>query len=53
MLIDTIKGYFKKPDPAWFFHPLACLITLYTYGLVTIKYKIGILKPLNRTQWQQ
>jgi len=53
MLFDTLKGYFKKPDPAWFFHSLACLITLYTYGLATIKYKIGILKPLNRIQWQQ
>lgn len=53
MLYDTLKGYFKKPDLAWFFHPLACLITSYCYGLVTIKYKFGLLTPLDRQQWQQ
>lgn len=53
MVFDTIRGFIKKPDPAWFFHPLACIITLYIYTINTIKYKIGILKPLNRQQWHQ
>ena len=53
MLFDTLKGYLKKPDLAWFFHPLACWITLYTYSLGTIKSILGILKPINRQQWQQ
>lgn len=53
MVIDTFRGFFKKPDVAWFFHPFACIITLYVYGINTLKYKIGILKPLNRKSWQQ
>jgi glycosyltransferase involved in cell wall biosynthesis len=53
MLSDTIKGFFKKPDFAWFFHPLACIITSYCYGLVTIKSKLGLLTKLDRKNWQQ
>jgi glycosyltransferase involved in cell wall biosynthesis len=53
MIFDTLKGYIKKPDPAWFFHPVACILTLFVYALGTIKYKLGILKPINRLQWQQ
>jgi len=53
MIYDTIRGFIKKPDPAWFFHPLACLITIYNYGTQTIKFKLGLLKPLDREQWHQ
>lgn len=53
MLYDTFRGYVKKPDPAWFFHPLACISTLYIYTTITIKYRLGLLKSLNRQQWQQ
>jgi len=53
MLFDTIRGFIKKPDSAWFFHPLACIITSYCYGLVTIKHQLGLLTPLNRHKWQQ
>lgn len=52
-LIDACRGFINKPDPAWFFHPFACLITLYTYALVTIKHKLNLLSPINRQQWQQ
>jgi glycosyltransferase involved in cell wall biosynthesis len=53
MVFDTIRGLLKKPDPAWLFHPLACLITLYVYSIQTIKYQLGLLKPVNRLHWQQ
>lgn len=53
MLFDTIKGFIHKPDMAWFFHPLACIITLYLYTINTIKNKLGLLKQLNRSKWQQ
>lgn len=29
---QSIIGFIKKPDVAWFFHPLACWSTLITYG---------------------
>jgi len=53
MLFDTVRGFFKKPDIAWLFHPLANIITLYCYGVGTIKYKLGLLKPINRYKWKQ
>lgn len=51
--IDSIKGFIKKPDLAWFFHPLACFLSLFVYGLVTIKYKLKLLKPIDRYLWKQ
>jgi glycosyltransferase involved in cell wall biosynthesis len=53
MLFDTFKGFLKKPDAAWFFHPIACTITLYCYGIVTIQNRLHLLKPVNRHTWQQ
>jgi len=52
-LFDSLKGYIHKPDIAWFFHPLACFITLYLYTTNTVKNKLGLLKQLDRLQWQQ
>lgn len=52
-IADSIKGYVKKPDIAWFFHPIACQITLWIYIISTLKNKLGLLKPINRNQWQQ
>ncbi|KKQ31640.1 MAG: Glycosyl transferase [Candidatus Shapirobacteria bacterium GW2011_GWE1_38_10] len=52
-LVDALRGFFRKPDPAWFFHPLACFLTWWIYAIVTIKYKLNILNPINRQIWQQ
>lgn len=52
-LFDSFRGFVNKPDPAWFFHPIACFITLYCYTLVSIKHHFKILKPVNRRLWQQ
>jgi glycosyltransferase involved in cell wall biosynthesis len=32
LIYQSLRGYVKKPDPAWFFHPLACWITLWVYS---------------------
>jgi len=53
MFIDTFRGFLHKPDLAWFFHPLACIITLYLYTMNTIKNMLGLLKQLDRLKWQQ
>lgn len=52
-IFDSIRGYLKKRDIAWFFHPIACFITLHAYSLATIKNKLHILKPINRSLWHQ
>jgi glycosyltransferase involved in cell wall biosynthesis len=53
MIYDVVRGFIKKPDFAWLLHPILCLITLYIYVLNTIKFKLNILKPINRLSWQQ
>lgn len=53
VIFDTIRGFIHKPDFAWFFHPVACFITLYIYTINTLKNKFHLLKQLNRHQWQQ
>lgn len=52
-LFDSIRGYIKKPDFVWFFHPLACFLTWWIYFIITLKYKLNLLKATNRHQWQQ
>ncbi|MBU1117861.1 glycosyltransferase [Patescibacteria group bacterium] len=52
-LIDAIRGYLKKPDIAWFFHPLACYLTWWIYATVTLKQFFKIQKKLDRKQWRQ
>lgn len=43
LIFQSIKGYFKKRDIAWFFHPVACFITLFIYGFNFINIK-GIIR---------
>jgi len=52
-LFDSIRGFIKKPDPVWFLHPILCLITLFCYTLITLQFRLGLLKPINRNIWQQ
>lgn len=52
LLIQSMKGYIKKPDSAWFFHPVACWITLLEYGFGRIGGFLGI-RELKREGWSQ
>ena len=49
----AIIGYFKKPDFAWFFHPLACYITLVIYTYYFLLHLLGYTTIQNRTKWSQ
>jgi len=53
MFFDLSKGYMNKHDSAWFFHPIACYLTLYVYSLNFIKNKLKLIKPLDRNTWKQ
>lgn len=37
-LWDSLRGFIRKRDVAWFLHPLVCLIFLYAYSMATIKH---------------
>jgi len=52
-IFQSLIGFIKKPDPAWFFHPLACFSTALIYTYYSTLHFLGILKPLSRNQWQQ
>ena len=52
LVIQAAVGYSKKSDRAWFFHPLACLITFWVYVLETVKGLFKI-KMMRRKKWNQ
>ena len=51
--MQALIGYMKKRDSAWFFHPLACWLTLWVYGTGTISQKIFGVKEMSRVGWKQ
>jgi glycosyltransferase involved in cell wall biosynthesis len=52
LIWQTIVGYLRKKDTAWFFHPIACEITLWEYGTGVLR---GFLSKaeLDRSNWRQ
>lgn len=52
LLSQSIKGYIKRFDKAWFFHPIACYLTLWEYGWGRISGGFGLWE-LKREGWGQ
>jgi glycosyltransferase involved in cell wall biosynthesis len=52
VLAQSVVGYRRKPDRAWWFHPVACWTTLAIYGWETVRARV---KPerLSRAGWRQ
>ncbi len=53
LFAQAIRGYARKPDPAWMIHPLACWITLWQYGWGSIGAAMGRSAMLERNGWEQ
>lgn len=53
VVLQSIVGFVKKPDLAWFFHPLACWSTLITYGWGRIERLWRKPAMENRKGWKQ
>lgn len=51
--LQACVGYIKKPDKAWFFHPLACWLTLWVYGTGRIGQKLFGVREMSRKGWKQ
>ena len=51
LVIQALRGYRRRPDAAWLFHPVAAWITLVAYGLGTIR---GLVAPAisDRAKWR-
>lgn len=52
LLFQSFRGYLKRQDKAWFFHPIACWITLWEYGWGRIGGIFGV-RELKREGWRQ
>jgi len=52
-LFDSFRGYTKKPDLAWFFHPLACFTTFIIYSYYFSLNLFGIKSVQSRSTWSQ
>lgn len=52
VLFQAIKGFSRKRDTAWFFHPLACWLTLYIYGVSAFQ-NLFKTEALKRDKWSQ
>lgn len=37
-LLESLKGFIRLPDPAWFLHPLMCFFTTVIYTYTTLKH---------------
>jgi hypothetical protein len=52
LLWQSAIGYRRKADAAWWFHPLACWITLLTYGFGWLGGMFGA-QAQGRERWSQ
>jgi len=52
LIFQSIKGFIRKPDNVWLFHPFACLLTLWIYGSETILARLGRVQ-MDRKSWRQ
>lgn len=52
LMYQMLVGFNRKRDIAWFFHPFACLITLFAYTYETIR-SLFIHEEYTRIGWKQ
>jgi len=52
-LLHSFRGFIKKPDLAWFFHPFACLLSFLIYTKITLLHLLGFHLTTERLLWHQ
>lgn len=53
LMIQMVMGAWRKPDRAWWYHPVACWLTLWIYGWATLGKLFGFKQaPVRRDKWQ-
>ncbi len=53
LFLQSFTGISRKADLSWFFHPIACFLTFYIYGLVSFSRLLGIDNEQSRLNWSQ
>jgi len=52
--VQALLGFCRKPDIAWLYHVPVCWITLWTYGVGTLRKACGLKQaPVAREGWQK
>jgi glycosyltransferase involved in cell wall biosynthesis len=52
LVAQVVRGYRRRPDPAWLFHLPACWVTLGVYGAGSVRGRLRP-RPLDRSRWSQ
>lgn len=52
LFVQAGIGYSRKPDIAWLFHPMACIITFFVYSFETIR-SFFKTEEFDRKKWSQ
>ncbi len=52
LLAQSLFGYAKKKDRAWFIHPIICWLTLAAYGWATVR-SLFVTAEFDRRDWKQ
>lgn len=54
LIIQALIGFIRKPDIAWLYHIPVCWITLWVYGIYTLRKVLGLKQaPIQRDTWQK
>jgi len=53
LIVQTLRGFLRKPDRAWLYHVPVCWVTLWMYGSATVLKAAGFKQaPVKRDAWQ-
>jgi glycosyltransferase involved in cell wall biosynthesis len=52
LFVQSVVGYVREPDRAWWFHPVACWTTLVLYAWETVRWRIRP-ERMTRQGWRQ
>lgn len=47
-LLQALRGFLKRPDPAWFLHPLFCFTVPILYTAITLGWKAGLWRVASK-----
>lgn len=54
LALQAVVGFCRRPDRAWLYHVPVCWITLWTYGVGTLRKVLGLRQaPAARDRWQK
>ena len=53
LALQMVRGFVRKPDAAWLYHIPVCWVTLWLYGIATLRKAAGFKQaPVRRDAWQ-